>query len=331
MQMNKDLTNLITEIPNPFDPAQLTPELRDALRKVIYENTKNSQEFPTGISKNSYDMLLMLYQEVIDAYLDNKTKQEVLPQISSHIMIWFCDTPDDNAHKDLFMRLASHCYDSLSVYVHQSIADLLDTEHALSLSALKAVISSLSTSSSISFAAAAALYINAAGTIQECDERRALVETIYLRALTVLIIYYYLNYHSTNWISFNRQTYLNFLKVCNVKVPYNHQRLLNELHFHFGIDMRVVGSNNPIPCINIPWAQIPDEKQLPVLSGPEAKKLLAELAASKTAVKELYDQIYPALKAALTVDEDNNDEVNEGEKNKKYVVDPDTGEVVYEN
>ena len=67
------------------------------------------------------------------------------------------------------------------------------------------------------------------------------------------LIFYRRNFHKTGWIRYNKKAIV-YLASAD-KLPMKEQENLTaELHNLFGLDMRVIGSNQPIPCFALPWA-----------------------------------------------------------------------------
>ena len=71
-------------------------------------------------------------------------------------------------------------------------------------------------------------------------------------ALLSFIVNYRRNYHKSGWIKYDRK---NILYLANVMSLGNKAQndILGRLHADYGLEMRVVGSNNPTPCYKIDW------------------------------------------------------------------------------
>lgn len=63
-------------------------------------------------------------------------------------------------------------------------------------------------------------------------------------------------YHPSGWIRYDKKQIFTAAKI-NKLSSQDQESLTRQLHNDFGLDMRVVGSNQPIPCYNIPWLVAP--------------------------------------------------------------------------
>ena len=76
------------------------------------------------------------------------------------------------------------------------------------------------------------------------------------------------NYHPSGWIKYDKKAIIALARLS--KLPMSEQeKLTQQLHFSFGIDMRVVGSAQPIPCYALPWLSPPKENTPVHLMGLE--------------------------------------------------------------
>ena len=76
------------------------------------------------------------------------------------------------------------------------------------------------------------------------------------KLILALLVSYVANYHSSGWIRYNRKEifYLAGLS----KLPVSTQESLTQrLHSTYNLNMRVVGSNQPIPCFRFSWSYSP--------------------------------------------------------------------------
>lgn len=102
------------------------------------------------------------------------------------------------------------------------------------------------------------------------------------RLLLALVVFYRYHYHPSNWVRYDRKNifYLAGLQ----KKPLAAQELLTQyLHAHCGLQMRVVGSNQPIVCYDCPWLHdqpAPGESTNPLINlGPMTPTALSAAAA----------------------------------------------------
>lgn len=96
------------------------------------------------------------------------------------------------------------------------------------------------------------------------------------------MVFYRDNYHPTGWVRYDRKN-IFYLAGLSTLSTQKQEKLVNKLHDHFGLDMRVVGSNQPIPCFKINWLYDQDDvstPQNPLLSfGPFTPKNLKQIIA----------------------------------------------------
>ena len=96
------------------------------------------------------------------------------------------------------------------------------------------------------------------------------------------MVFYRDNYHPTGWVRYDRKN-IFYLAGLSTLSAQKQEKLVNKLHDHFGLDMRVVGSNQPIPCFKINWLYDQDDvstPQNPLLSfGPFTPKNLKQIIA----------------------------------------------------
>ena len=85
------------------------------------------------------------------------------------------------------------------------------------------------------------------------------------RLLLSFIVFYRDNYHSTGWVRYDRNNifYLAGLSKLSLK---QQEKLVNYLHLNYNLDMRVVGSTQPIPCYKIDWLY--DQENVGKMSNP---------------------------------------------------------------
>lgn len=76
-----------------------------------------------------------------------------------------------------------------------------------------------------------------------------------MKLILSLAFLYRLNFHHSGWVKYDRKAafYLAGLS----KIPVSEQEMLiNIIHHYYGLNMRVVGSNNPIPCYQFTWSDV---------------------------------------------------------------------------
>lgn len=74
------------------------------------------------------------------------------------------------------------------------------------------------------------------------------------KLLFSFIVFYRRNYHPSGWIKYDKKN-IFYLAGAN-KMPITQQeKMTNYLHTHYGLNMRVVGSNQPTPCYTMSWLQ----------------------------------------------------------------------------
>lgn len=71
-------------------------------------------------------------------------------------------------------------------------------------------------------------------------------------ALLSFIINYRRNYHKSGWIKYERKNILYLANLLPLALKAQND-ILGKLHNDYGLEMRVVGSNNPTPCYKIDW------------------------------------------------------------------------------
>lgn len=94
------------------------------------------------------------------------------------------------------------------------------------------------------------------------------------------MVFYRDNYHPTGWVRYDRKNIFYLAGLSSLSAQ-KQEKLVNSLHDHFGLDMRVVGSNQPIPCFKINWLYDQDDVSTPknpLLSfGPFTPKNLKQI------------------------------------------------------
>lgn len=76
------------------------------------------------------------------------------------------------------------------------------------------------------------------------------------------------NYHPSGWIRYDKKAIMALAHLSKLPMA-EQEKLTQRLHSSFGIDMRVVGSAQPIPCYALPWLSSPQEGTPVHLMGPE--------------------------------------------------------------
>lgn len=66
------------------------------------------------------------------------------------------------------------------------------------------------------------------------------------------------NYHPSGWIKYDKKAIIALARLSKLPMA-EQEKLTQQLHSSFGIDMRVVGSAQPIPCYALPWLSSPQE------------------------------------------------------------------------
>ena len=70
--------------------------------------------------------------------------------------------------------------------------------------------------------------------------------------LLALITFYRYNYHPSNWVRYDRKN-IFYLAGLHTKSASTQETLTQYLHKNCGLNMRVVGSNQPIVCYDFSW------------------------------------------------------------------------------
>lgn len=74
------------------------------------------------------------------------------------------------------------------------------------------------------------------------------------RLVLAFLLYYHANYHPSGWIRYDKKS-IFYLANCQ-KLPTSLQENLTRyIHTTYNLNMRVVGSNQPIPCYSLDWAK----------------------------------------------------------------------------
>lgn len=87
------------------------------------------------------------------------------------------------------------------------------------------------------------------------------------KLLLALVASYRANFHSSGWIKYDKKQIIYLAGLSKLPVM-TQEKLFNYLHTSFALQMRVVGSNNPIPCFKFDWIEVPSqEPDAPVLES----------------------------------------------------------------
>lgn len=70
--------------------------------------------------------------------------------------------------------------------------------------------------------------------------------------LVSLLVYARANPHHSNWIKYDRKVIMFLSSLTKKKISLQ-TYLTNKLHNLYNVNMRVIGSSQPIPCFNIAW------------------------------------------------------------------------------
>jgi hypothetical protein len=110
-------------------------------------------------------------------------------------------------------------------------------------------------------------------------------DTPRLKALLLsFVVFFRLNFHQTGWVRYDKKNIFHLAAATRLS-PATQERLTNKLHTQCALDMRVVGSNQPIPCFNIAWLN----DQLPPGSPDNPLVTLGDL--SPEGIKEIISKI----------------------------------------
>lgn len=105
------------------------------------------------------------------------------------------------------------------------------------------------------------------------------VSTDICRLLLALTVFYRYHYHPSNWVRYDRKN-IFYLAGLHRKPVASQEALTQYLHVHCGLQMRVVGSNQPIVCYDCEWLHdqpTPGDVANPFLNlGPMTPTALAE-------------------------------------------------------
>ena len=113
-----------------------------------------------------------------------------------------------------------------------------------------------------------------------------------VRLLLAYLIFARLNPHHSNWIKCDKKDKTTILYLASLSaLPVSRQEnLIQLLHKKFSLNMRVVGSTQPIPCFQIPWQADQDpvntEHNQLFTIGPLTPKTISDLAATLINKKE---------------------------------------------
>ena len=166
-----------------------------------------------------------------------------------------------------------------------AISDLLITNYSFSTSAAAAAAVSLltylpqmlpSSADTENFQIALSDYVTCKELISE--DKTATDRTTLL--LLSFIVFYRKYFHLSGWIKYDKKNIFHFAGLSKLSSS-TQEKLTRYLHEHYGLDMRVVGSNQPIPCFSFKWAvendrtNPPGTEKNPYISGtftPEGLK-----------------------------------------------------------
>ena len=70
--------------------------------------------------------------------------------------------------------------------------------------------------------------------------------------LLAFVCFYRRSHHPTGWIRYDKKNIFYLAGLTKISSA-QQEKLTAALHAHCGLDMRVVGSNQPIPCFTISW------------------------------------------------------------------------------
>ena len=70
--------------------------------------------------------------------------------------------------------------------------------------------------------------------------------------LLAFVCFYRRSHHPTGWIRYDKKNIFYLAGLTKISSS-QQEKLTAALHAHCGLDMRVVGSNQPIPCFTISW------------------------------------------------------------------------------
>lgn len=93
--------------------------------------------------------------------------------------------------------------------------------------------------------------------------------------LLAFVVFYRKDYHPTGWVRYDKKNIFHLAGVSRLSAS-TQERLTTKLHTLCSLDMRVVGSNQPIPCFTISWLN----DQLPPGSPDNPFVTLSELSPS---------------------------------------------------
>ncbi len=136
------------------------------------------------------------------------------------------------------------------------------------------------------------------------------------KLIVAFLVYYCTYFHSSGWIRYNRKEifYLAGLS----KLPSSEQELLTrDLHTRYNLDMRVIGSAQPISCFSFPWAtkseSEPVDPSAPLSAaiptgcaiGPLTPDTIAHCASSPEDTLHTIEQLVSSC-SCINTDTDNN-------------------------
>lgn len=104
------------------------------------------------------------------------------------------------------------------------------------------------------------------------------------RLLLSFIVFYRRNFHKSGWVRYDKKSVIYLADVAILSIA-TQEELTCYLHKEYGLDMRVVGSNNPTPCFRMEWLfnqSQPGSHLNPFLYlGPLSPSTIAAVAASE--------------------------------------------------
>lgn len=91
-------------------------------------------------------------------------------------------------------------------------------------------------------------------------------------------------YHISGWIRYEKKEIFALAKLNKLSIA-EQEELVRKLHSSFGLDMRVVGSAQPIPCYNAPWVIPPTDIKDSISKLDPVKVVTSLVAALKDSLK----------------------------------------------
>ena len=216
-------------------------QLKQKVEKILKQDNASSSEAPVIEKCKEYDFLSLQspeFQELYYMFLDLKAAELSTEEIKKSLAIRFenqWEIPSAAAEKlsvDIYAKFSEQ--DFMTRFLDEKSLPSTDESDDKSRDS-KAFLTLLDYERFVQY------------TSLDPD-----ASTDVKAVLLALIVNYRRNYHKSGWIKYDRK---NILYLANlIGRPADAQdRIFRHLYTEYGLEMRVVGSNNPTPCYKIAW------------------------------------------------------------------------------